>query len=84
MELQDQTYVTFTTKGRNFTAILEPDLEDGGYVVTCKEIPAAISQGETIEEAIDNISDAVGLCLDHYYESANTEMKLERGKSISS
>ena len=48
---------------RNFTAVLTPDLEEGGYTVTCKEIPAAISQGETIQGALDNISDAIELCL---------------------
>ena len=37
--------------------------EEGGYTVTCQEIPAAISQGETEQEAIDNIIDALELCL---------------------
>lgn len=52
------------TRSRQFTITLTPDLEDGGYTVTCKEIPAAISQGETRQEAIDNILDAIELCLD--------------------
>ena len=71
MESQNPTHIDFTTRGRNFTAILEPDLEDGGYVVTCKEISAAISQGDTIDEAIENIADAVQLCLDYHDESAS-------------
>jgi DNA-binding transcriptional MerR regulator len=41
--------------GRNFTAVLTPDLEDGGFTVQCVEEPAAISQGETEQEALDNI-----------------------------
>jgi DNA-binding transcriptional MerR regulator len=49
---------------RSFTAVLKPDLEDGGYTVSCKEISAAISQGETIQEALDNLVDAVKLCLE--------------------
>jgi DNA-binding transcriptional MerR regulator len=49
---------------KEFTAVLEPDPEDGGYTITCKEIPAAISQGETIQEALDNIVDAIELCLE--------------------
>ncbi len=48
---------------RQFTAVLKPDLEDGGYTVSCKEIPAAISQGETMQEALDNIVEAIELCL---------------------
>jgi predicted RNase H-like HicB family nuclease len=49
---------------RMFTAVLTPDLEEGGYTVACKEIPTAISQGETIQEALDNIADAIALCLE--------------------
>jgi len=42
-------------EGRAFTAVLTPDLEDGGFTVQCREEPAAISQGETEQEALDNI-----------------------------
>jgi predicted RNase H-like HicB family nuclease len=49
---------------REFTVLLTPDLEDGGFTVQCKEIPAAISQGDNEQEAIDNITDALELCLD--------------------
>jgi predicted RNase H-like HicB family nuclease len=47
-----------------FTVILTPDMEDGGFTVQCKEIPAAISQGDNEQEAIDNIIDALELCLE--------------------
>lgn len=46
---------TVEVDGHTFTVVLTPDLEDGGYTVQCKEEPAAISQGETEQEAIDNI-----------------------------
>ena len=46
---------TIEVDGQNFTAVLTPDIEDGGYTVQCQEIPAAISQGETEQEALDNI-----------------------------
>lgn len=49
---------------REFTILLTPDLEDGGFTVQCKEIPAAISQGDNEQEAIDNIIDALELCLE--------------------
>jgi DNA-binding transcriptional MerR regulator len=61
--------------GQEFTAVLIPDLEDGGYTVTCKEIPAAISQGETIQEALDNLADAVQLCLETEEELLNTRVQ---------
>jgi DNA-binding transcriptional MerR regulator len=58
-------------KGKAFTAVLTPDLEEGGYTVTCKEIPAAISQGDTEQQAIDNIIDALELCLSTEEQLAN-------------
>ena len=42
-------------KGREFNVVLPPDLEDGGFTIQCREEPAAISQGETEQEALDNI-----------------------------
>jgi len=41
--------------GGQFTVTLTPDLEDGGYTGQCREIPGAVSQGETEQEALDNI-----------------------------
>jgi predicted RNase H-like HicB family nuclease len=38
--------------------------EDSGYFVQCMEIPAAISQGETKQEAIKNIREAISLVLE--------------------
>lgn len=60
-----------------FTAILTPDLEDGGYTITCKEIPAAISQGETVQEALDNIVDAIELCLEAEAELKNRRVRAQ-------
>jgi predicted RNase H-like HicB family nuclease len=41
-----------------FTVKIEPAVE-GGFTVQCVEIPGAISEGETIEEALENIGDAI-------------------------
>ncbi|MGI0482036.1 type II toxin-antitoxin system HicB family antitoxin [Geminocystis sp. CENA526] len=38
--------------------------EDGWYVVECPIIPGCLSQGETKEEAISNIQEAIELCLE--------------------
>ena len=43
-----------------YTVGLEPQ-EKGGYTVRCLELPGAISQGETKEEALLNIKEAIGL-----------------------
>jgi len=37
--------------------------EDFGYVVHCPAIPGCHSQGNSIEEAIENIEDAITGCL---------------------
>ena len=46
-----------------FTAIYEPATE-GGYTCWVEEIPAAISEGETLEEAETNLMDALKLVLE--------------------
>ena len=46
-----------------YTVILEPQ-DEGGYTVRCLELPGAISQGETKEEALTNIKEAIGLVLE--------------------
>jgi predicted RNase H-like HicB family nuclease len=47
-----------------FKVLLEPDEEAGGYVVTCPSLPGCYSQGETVEEAMSNIREAIELCLE--------------------
>lgn len=42
-----------------FTVEVKEDTLDGGFVARCKELPGCYSQGETEEEALDNIVDAI-------------------------
>jgi antitoxin HicB len=42
-----------------YRVILEPDMEAGGCVVSCPSLPGCHSQGETREEALKNIQDAM-------------------------
>ena len=51
----------------DFKVILEPD-EESGYVVTCPSLSGCYSQGETIDEALANIREAIGLCLEDLNE----------------
>nr|MDO8083912.1 type II toxin-antitoxin system HicB family antitoxin [Candidatus Sigynarchaeum springense] len=37
---------------------------DGGYVVVCPSFQGYYSEGDTIEEALDNIKEAIELCID--------------------
>ena len=47
----------------DFKVFLEPD-EDGGYVVVCPSLQGCYSQGETVDEALSNIKEAIELCLE--------------------
>jgi len=58
--------------GRRFTAVLREE-DMGGYSVRCIELPQAISQGETKEEALANIKEAIELVLEHLEEKAKTQ-----------
>ena len=42
--------------------------EEGGYVVTCPAVPGTVSQGDTYEEAVANIKEAIELALECYRE----------------
>ena len=46
-----------------FTVTIDRD-EDGMWIVECPAIPGCVSQGETKEEDLDNIKEAIGLCLE--------------------
>jgi predicted RNase H-like HicB family nuclease len=52
-----------------FTVTISRD-EDGVWVVECPAIPGCASQGNTKEEAVENVKDAIKLCL---------EVRTERG-----
>jgi len=47
-----------------FTVILSPDPESGGYSVTCPATPGVVSQGDTRQDALRNIAEAVSLWLE--------------------
>ena len=45
------------------TVTIERD-EDGVWIAECPAIPGCMSQGETKEEAVANIQEAIALCLE--------------------
>jgi predicted RNase H-like HicB family nuclease len=52
----------------NYTVLLEKE-QDGGYHAFCPILKGCHSQGDTFEEAIDNITEAIEL----YLESLMTD-----------
>jgi len=46
-----------------YTVTLDRD-EDGIWIAECPSIPGCVSQGKTKNEALENIKEAIQLCLD--------------------
>jgi predicted RNase H-like HicB family nuclease len=42
-----------------FKVSVVEDEVDGGYIVECLNLPGCMSQGDTVEEALDNIGEAI-------------------------
>jgi predicted RNase H-like HicB family nuclease len=55
-----------------FPTVIDRD-EDGMWVVECPAIPGCVSQGRTRAEALENIREAIALCL---------EVRAERGMPL--
>ena len=43
----------------NYKVIIESDMESGGYIAYCPTLRGCVSEGETIEEALENIQKAM-------------------------
>jgi predicted RNase H-like HicB family nuclease len=55
-----------------FSTVIDRD-EDGVWVIECPSIPGCVSQGNSREEAVANIKEAIALCL---------EVRAERGMPL--
>ena len=47
----------------NLPVIVEKD-EDGFYVAECPSLNGCYTQGESLDEALKNIREVIGICLD--------------------
>jgi antitoxin HicB len=66
-----------------FPVTLTPDETDGGFVVTFRDIPEAITQGETREDALAMALDALEVAMEFYFEdkrSVPMPSKQKRGE----
>ena len=59
------------------TAIFEP-CDEGGYIAYIEEIPGINSQGDTIEEAKENLTDAINLM----FEERRSRLKESKNKGV--
>jgi predicted RNase H-like HicB family nuclease len=55
-----------------FTVTIDRD-EGGAWVAECPSIPGCVSQGESKEEALENVREAIAACL---------EVRAERGMPL--
>ncbi len=62
-------------KKYTFTVIVEKD-EDGFYVAEVPDLKGCYTQGETLEEALENIKEVIEMCLeaDQEVEHVNKEI----------
>jgi predicted RNase H-like HicB family nuclease len=50
-------------EGCSFKVLLQHDVTTG-YVIICPSLPGCYTQGETVEEVMANIEEAILLCLE--------------------
>jgi len=63
-----------------YTVLLEPE-DDGGFVVSVPALPGCISQGDTREEALANIREAIAVYLEDCREAGDA-VPTEAGKEF--
>ncbi|MBA4393668.1 MAG: hypothetical protein C0407_08965 [Desulfobacca sp.] len=73
-KIQKEKIYTAIVSKRKFEVILHPDLEEGGFWVECPDLPGCSSQGDSTEEALDMIKDAI---------KGHLEVEEERKKEVS-
>ena len=61
-----------------YTVVLEQE-SDGGYVVTVPALPGCVSQGDTRDEALTNIREAIEVYIEDCRE-AGDPIPLEAGR----
>ena len=55
-----------------------PESEGGGYVAYTEELPGAISEGDTLEEARKNLRDAIELLLEANRELVSKSHRVKK------
>lgn len=56
-----------------FNIICEID-EEGKYIVECPDLPGCLSEGDTLDEAMDNVNEAIIGCLASRFKIAKEKL----------
>jgi predicted RNase H-like HicB family nuclease len=59
-----------------FNITIERD-DEGKYVAECTDLPGCLSEGETLEETMENISEAIIGCLKSRLKVAGEKLKIQ-------
>lgn len=57
--LQKEKKYSVKVRSKSYSVLMHPDTEDGGFWVECPSLPGCASQGDTVEEALEMIKDAI-------------------------
>ncbi len=63
-----------TVRSKKYSVILHPDIKDRGYCIECPTLAGCASQGDTVEEAIEMIKDAIK----GHLEAAKDQRKIKK------
>lgn len=59
VDLQKERRYVVTVRSKKYSVVLHTDIEDGGYWIECPSLPGCDSQGDTVEESLEMIKDAI-------------------------
>jgi antitoxin HicB len=66
---------------RRYTVIIEPD-ENGVFIATCPTLPGVVEQGDTEDEAFQNMGAAIRFTLDSMVEEGEELPQSDAPRSI--
>ena len=66
-----------------YKMVITPDSEEGGYVISYPDLPGCITCADTLEEALENASDAKLTWIEAALESGTEEHKKHLAKMFS-
>ena len=62
---------THKSKNYSFSVVLTPVVE-GGFTVSVPAIAGCFTEGDSLEEALENARDAIGLCIEQLIADGET------------
>lgn len=63
-------YVNIKVRNREYTVVVEIDPKTGTFVGQCKQLPGALSQGNSLQELLGNMREAIELVVESIIEEA--------------